>query len=58
MDDGKENPAISGFPEALAYPVVRKGTCGDFILWGLSPSVSPRPCLVRPVYLLNIPATA
>jgi hypothetical protein len=28
--------------QALAYPVVQKGVCGDFILCGLSPPVSPR----------------
>ena len=28
--------------QALANQVVRKGVCGDFILCGLSPPVSPR----------------
>jgi hypothetical protein len=42
MEAKGANPAITGSSQALAYPVVRKGIGGDFILCGLSPPVSPQ----------------
>ena len=42
-----------GLFQALANQVVRKGVCGDFILCGLSPPVSPSRPLVLRVYLVS-----
>ncbi len=42
MDGGKGKSLDFRLSQALAYPVVKKGVCGDFILCGLSPPVSPR----------------
>jgi hypothetical protein len=42
MDAGKGKSRDFGLSQALANQVVRKGVCGDFILCGLSPPVSPR----------------
>jgi hypothetical protein len=39
--------------QAVAYTVVKKGICGDFILCGLSPPVSPKVCASPRVYLLR-----
>ena len=41
MDAGKGKSRDFGLSQALANQVVRKGVCGDFILCGLSPPVSP-----------------
>ena len=42
MDAGKGKSCDFRLSHALANPVVQKGVCGDFILCGLSPPVSPR----------------
>ena len=42
MDAGKGKSRDFGLSQALANQVVRKAVCGDFILCGLSPPVSPR----------------
>ena len=39
--------------QALAYGVVKKGVCGDFMLCGLSPPVSPRMKMVSQYTLLT-----
>jgi hypothetical protein len=36
MDAGNCKSAISGFPQALGYRVVKKGGCGDFIFCDLA----------------------
>jgi hypothetical protein len=40
MDAGNGKSSDFRLSQALAYGVVRKGVCGDFILCGLSPPVS------------------
>jgi hypothetical protein len=40
MGSGKGKFRDFRLSQALAYPVVKKGVCGDFILCGLSPPVS------------------
>jgi hypothetical protein len=42
MEAGNGKSRDFGLFQALANQVVRKGVCGDFILCGLSPPVSPR----------------
>jgi hypothetical protein len=49
MDAGKGKSRDFGLSQALANQVVRKAVCGDFILCGLSPPVSPRRKMVRRV---------
>ena len=39
MDAGKAKSRDFRLSQALAYGVVKKGGCGDFILCGLSPPV-------------------
>jgi hypothetical protein len=39
--------------QALAYPVVKKGVCGDFILCGLSPPVFAGSVAGARVYVLR-----
>jgi hypothetical protein len=41
MDAGNGKSRDFRLSQALANQVVRKGVCGDFILCGLSPPVSP-----------------
>ena len=53
MDAGKGKSGDFRLSQALANPVVQKGVCGDFILYGLSPPVSPRRKMVSPVHLLD-----
>jgi hypothetical protein len=47
MDAGRGKSLDFRLSQALAYPVVKKGVCGDFILCGLSPPVSPSRSLVH-----------
>jgi len=53
MDAGKGKSRDFRLSQALAYPVVKKGVCGDFILCGLSPPVSPRREMVNQYTLLT-----
>jgi hypothetical protein len=53
MDSGKGKSRDFGLSQALANQVVRKGVCGDFILCGLSPPVSPSWSLVHRYTLLT-----
>jgi hypothetical protein len=46
MDAGNGKSRDFGLSQALANQVVQKGICGDFILCGLSPPVSPRQQMV------------
>jgi hypothetical protein len=50
MDAGKGKSRDFRLSQALANQVVRKGVCGDFILCGLSPPVSPKVCASPRVY--------
>jgi hypothetical protein len=47
MEGGRGKSRDFGLSQALAYGVVQKGVCGDFILCGLSPPVSASWSLVH-----------
>jgi hypothetical protein len=47
MDAGKAKSRDFRLSQALAYGVVKKGVCSDFILCGLSPPVSASRSLVH-----------
>ena len=53
MDAGKGKSRDFGLSQALANQVVRKAVCGDFILCGLSPPVSPRRKMVSQYTFVN-----
>jgi hypothetical protein len=53
MDAEKGKSGDFSLSQALANQVVRKGVCGDFILCGLSPPVSPSRPLVHGYTLWN-----
>src|ERR1022692_4124044 len=58
MDAGNGKSRDFRLSQALANQVVQKGVCGDFILCGLSPPVSPRQEMVSQYTFWNVITTS